>query len=160
MSNEDQSRLASLETTVQRLDRAHRRQKRISSILILGMVGLLATGLSRPREVAPVEGSSLTILNDAGGKLAWIGDGERGGEIRLFNHDGKEYWRKSPPKGVPAPLTEQQFEGMSLAQVQSALAKVAKARTNPDLDGETKARLKREFDVLIRLIRELKKNGG
>ena len=171
MTDRNQSRMECLEATVLRMERAHRRQKLISSILTLGMVGLLAMGFARRREPGPLEGTSLTIVTEEGGKLAWIGDGERGGEIRLFDHEGNEYWHKNPPEAqakmpppppmdVPPPLTDQQLSEMSLSETQRALSKVAKARNNPDLDEETKARLKRDFDLLIRRVGELKKKGG
>lgn len=58
-----------------------------------------------------------------------------------------------PGAEVPAPLSQEEVDSMTRAQAQSALAQVVRARGNKDLDADTKDRLRREFDMLVRRIR-------
>lgn len=62
-----------------------------------------------------------------------------------------------PSENIPEPLTEGQIQAMSIDQAYSALKKNADARKLPRLDDETKARLKTEFGLLMKALREKKK---
>lgn len=62
------------------------------------------------------------------------------------------------PDGAPAltpePLAPESIAAMSGPQARDALAAVAKARSNPDLDPAVRGRLKREFDLLLQRCRQ------
>lgn len=51
--------------------------------------------------------------------------------------------------GVPEPLTEAQINAMSIEEVRQALSRVARARQNRNLDDAVRARLQKEWDLLL-----------
>ncbi len=61
------------------------------------------------------------------------------------------------PIEIPEPLTAEQIQAMDLEEVQAALKLVALARQHADLDEETEARLKEEWDILFARLKELQK---
>lgn len=79
----------------------------------------------------------------------------RGGGSDAARHDrsGPE---AVPRDKVPPPVTAEQVAAMTKPEAQEALSKVAKAQKLSALDDETKARLKSEFDMLMKKVRESK----
>lgn len=57
---------------------------------------------------------------------------------------------------IPEPLNEVEINAMSRSEAQAALANVARAKLLPDLDEPTAARLKSEFDLLLKRTKEAK----
>ena len=95
---------------------------------------------------------------DAGGKdsadpkaaarAARAGSG-RGGLATRSNPGGS-----SEPEPLPPALTENEINQMSKEEARQTLGVVSKARSRADLDDEAKARLKREFDLLLERCRK------
>lgn len=56
---------------------------------------------------------------------------------------------------LPPALTEEQINRMSAAELKEALAKVGRARADWNLPLESRDRLKREFDMIMRRLREV-----
>jgi hypothetical protein len=59
-----------------------------------------------------------------------------------------------PEKKIPDAVTQQQVDAMTKSEAKEALAAVAEARQSSGLDDETKARLKNEFDMLMKRVRQ------
>lgn len=57
---------------------------------------------------------------------------------------------------IPPPLSTEQIQAMSEAELKQALASVGKARENPGLDAETKTRLIDEWVLLLEQLRKIK----
>lgn len=87
------------------------------------------------------------------------GSNERAGDLGSRAVDRGAGDAGLPPSvDIPEALTEQQIKAMSLEEVQVALERVASARQHARLDSETDERLKQEFRMLLRQMRELKNN--
>jgi len=63
----------------------------------------------------------------------------------------------SSPPSVPAPLTEAQIASMTEAEAKEAVGRIATAKNASGLDEPTRERLKREFDAVMRRLREVKR---
>ncbi len=55
---------------------------------------------------------------------------------------------------VPEPLSSEEIDAMTVPEAKDRLGKVSRGRQVPGIDDETKIRLKSEFDLLMRRIRE------
>jgi hypothetical protein len=60
----------------------------------------------------------------------------------------------SEPEPLPPALTENEINQMSKEEARQTLGVVSKARSRADLDDDAKARLKREFDLLLERCRK------
>jgi hypothetical protein len=65
-----------------------------------------------------------------------------------------------PRAEVPAPLSQADVDAMSRREAQAALAAVSRARSIRDLDDATRARLRGEFDMLIKRVRTAPADAG
>jgi hypothetical protein len=61
---------------------------------------------------------------------------------------------------IPPPLTAAQIQAMTLKEANVALMRVATARRHGHHDEATAERLKREFDLLLRRVAELRSGGA
>jgi len=104
-------------------------------------------GGAAPAASTPGRDRRRTSGADAGDGLA-SRESERGGGVGGL----------PPSVDVPEALTEAQIKAMNLNDANTALLRVATARRNARFDAETGERLKREFDMLLAHVAELRKN--
>lgn len=164
MDRQHEDRMDRLEARCIRLERANNRLKRGGLVL----VGILALGvtigfraLDKPQ---PWEGASLTVVDEEGSKLAWVGKEKGYGRIKLFNQAGEVFWATPPfkrlklDKDIPRD-TRDKIDQMSIEEAMAALSKNADTRRLGNLDEETAARLRKEFKLLMLRLRALKRVG-
>ena len=65
-----------------------------------------------------------------------------------------------PRAEIPAPLSQADVDAMTRRDAQAALAAVSRARSNRDLDDATRARLRADFDMLIKRVRTAPADEG
>lgn len=162
METQWQDRLDRLDDRCERLERSNRRLKKYSGLFVSLMLTGAAIGFRGMDKADPLNTTSLTVCNEEGVKLAWIGEDEGAGRIKLFDLKGEEIWTAPMPSkhskpSEPAPevmagLTQEQVEKMNLEESQTALKRVADARRWGDHDAATSKRLKNEFQMLIKRI--------
>lgn len=97
---------------------------------------------------APAGGAAGEAVNpaDPAGRAAAT---KQGGRPAAQRHGSGLGGSSDGPEPPPPPLTEAEINAMSKAEAQATLVTVAKARNRQDLDDEVKARLRKEFDLLI-----------
>ncbi|MCZ6836323.1 MAG: PilN domain-containing protein [Planctomycetota bacterium] len=84
------------------------------------------------------------------------GSNSRGGLSTRREDRGGGMGALPASKDIPEPISEEQINAMTLPEVEATVSRVATARQHAILDAETKVRLKREFNLLITRMRELK----
>lgn len=162
MNRQFEARMDRLEIRCLRLERANH-QWRAGGIFLIGILVLGATfGFRSMVKPQPWEGTSLTIVDPEGSKLAWIGNEKGHGRILLYNQHGDVFWSTPPFRDAKekAEILQEirdKIGKMSIEEVQARLAEVAEARRFGSLDEVTKQLLKEEFSILIRRIGELKR---
>ncbi|MCZ6835823.1 MAG: hypothetical protein O7G85_08620 [Planctomycetota bacterium] len=153
---------------LKRLERSNRHLRVGLALLVGGLVVGVAGGIGLGVEPANyLVASSMNIVDEDGNKMVWIGSMKNKGQIQVCNLDGDEIWvfPTTPPpakqprpnsKDQPEPLTQEMIQAMTLQEVEVAVSRVAKARQYAAVDDETKLRLKKEFNMLISRMRDLK----
>jgi len=107
--------------------------------------GLAVLGTSAPAQAADAAAAA-----SSAGRRA--GSGRAPGAART-----RERSADSSKPSVPAPLTDAQIESMTEAEAKEAVGRIATAKNAAGLDDETRDRLKREFDAVMRRLREVRK---
>ncbi|MBL9119418.1 MAG: hypothetical protein JNL80_05855 [Phycisphaerae bacterium] len=110
-----------------------------------------------PTEVKVVEGDTKEGEKDRPGAASDRGINRRKPESGA-NGDRPAAPQPSGPKvEIPAPFTDDELNGMSLAQAKEFLGKISLARSSASLDDETKNRLKADFDRVLERLKELQR---
>ena len=129
----------------------------------MGIVVIVAAfGFRAMEKPEHLKVASMTVCDDEGSTLAWVGKEEGYGRILLYNQHGEVFWSTPPIRDAKEKLEilqeiRDKISKMSIEEAQARLAKVAEARRFGSLDEETKQLLKEEFSILIRRIGELKR---
>lgn len=113
-----------------------------------GAAGAGAAGAGAAGAGAPAGGAEGDAANaaDPAGRAAAT---KQGGRPAAQRHGSGLGGTSDGPEPPPPPLSEAEINAMSKAEAQATLVTVAKARNRQDLDDEVKARLRKEFDLLI-----------
>lgn len=120
----------------------------------------------RPSELtppdAPEEGSEATARGGRGSAGSSSGRGSAGsGPAEGVARRGAAVTRTGgAEETVPPELTQAQVDAMTLPEVQDALPRYATARNIQGIDDDTKARLKRDWDMLLARTKALRDAGG
>ncbi len=162
MNRQYEDRMDRLEVRCLRLERSNHRMR--SGVLIL--MGIMAIGaafgfraMEKPEHLKV---ASVTVCDDEGSTLAWVGKEEGYGRILLYNQHGEVFWSTPPfrdakEKSERLQEIRDKIGKMSIEEAQARLTEVAKARRFGTEDEVTKQLLKKEFSILIRRIGELKR---
>lgn len=120
----------------------------------MGIVAIgVAFGFRAMEKPEHLKVASLTMCDDEGSTLAWIGEEKGYGRILLYNQYGDVFWSTPPSREA---ISIEKISKMNLKEVQVALAKVAEARMDDSLDAESSKRLKEEFRMLLLRMKELR----
>lgn len=162
MNRQYEDRMDRLEVRCLRLERANLRW-RSGSFILMGIVAIgVAFGFRTMDKPEHLKVASVTVCDDEGSTLAWVGKEKGYGRILLYNQHGEVFWSTPPFReardriDLPQDIRDK-IGKMNLLEAQAAIAKVAVARTNGSMDVETNKRLKEEFRMLLFRIRELRR---
>lgn len=118
-------------------------------------------GRSPTADVNNVQNGSNDVENSSGGPGLDRSGRRRGsgtqvpfGETTGTPGDGESVL--PPSRDIPEPVTQDQIDKMNLAEAQAQLTKVSVARRHALADAQVKARLKKEFEMLLAQINKLK----
>lgn len=101
---------------------------------------------------APAAAADAAVTADSANRRSTAGSGRAPGAART-----RERSAESSKPTVPPPLTDAQIGSMTEAEAKEAVGRIATAKNAAGLDDETRERLKREFDAVMRRLREVKK---
>ena len=129
--------------------------------MVIVAIGV-AFGFRAMDKPQPWKVASVTVCDDEGSTLAWVGKEEGYGRILLYNQHGEVFWSTPPFREAKEKIDiSQDFRDkigkMNIEEAQTTLAKVAEARRYGTGDAVTELLLKEEFRLLIRRITELRR---
>lgn len=101
---------------------------------------------------APAAAADAVVAADSATRRSTAGSGRAPGAART-----RERSAESSKPAIPPPLTEAQIGSMTEAEAKEAVGRIATAKNAAGLDEETRDRLKREFEAVMRRLREVKK---
>ncbi|MBM4100939.1 MAG: hypothetical protein FJ256_01580 [Phycisphaerae bacterium] len=101
---------------------------------------------------APAAAADAVVAADSGSRRSGTGSGRAPGAART-----RERSAESSKPSIPPPLTDAQIGSMTEVEAKEAVGRIATAKNAAGLDEETRDRLKREFDAVMRRLREVKK---
>lgn len=101
---------------------------------------------------APAAAADAVVTADSAARRSTSGSGRAPGAART-----RERSAESSRPVIPPPLTEAQIGSMTEVEAKEAVGRIATAKNAAGLDEETRDRLKREFDAVMRRLREVRK---